>query len=264
MSRWLVTNVPAPLLLVAFVLLIVGGAVLVQRYVRHRIPGLKDGAHNDVLKFTYGVIGFVYAFFVGFVVSAMWGQINTADTNARTEGAAGVQLARDLRVFDQPDADRLRQHLLDYARAAQTEWPIVADGHVYPAADDALTRLYTAYEQVQPRTDAQKTLLATSYSNLDKLSQARTERVLQARTGSGPPWSLWLVLFLTTAMVLGCAIIYGVDAPTQHYAMVAVVGVLVAANMFLVVQLAHPYVGEVGVSSDPLSQIVRVLSSQPT
>jgi hypothetical protein len=80
------------------------------------------------------------------------------------------------------------------------------------------------------RTRPKTTFLGTSFTNLDKISQARTERVLQARTDIGPPWSLWAVIFLTSGLVLGCAIIYGVEKPAMHYPMVATVGVLVAAE----------------------------------
>jgi hypothetical protein len=180
----------------------------------------------------------VFAFFTGFVVSAMWDQLNSAADRTRTEGAAAVQMARDLTVFDKPDSDRIRQSLLGYERAAVAEWPVAASGHSYPETDNALKRLYTAYEQVQPRTDTQKTFLGTSFTNLDKISQARTERLLQARTDIGPPWSLWAVIFLTSGLLVGCAIVYGVEKPAMHYIMVATVGVLVAANLFLVLEVS--------------------------
>jgi hypothetical protein len=257
----MVSNIPPLLLLLGLVLVIAGGAVLIQRFVRRRFPRLTQDAHNDVTKFAYGVIGFVYAFFVGFVVSAMWGQIGNADAKARIEGAAGVQLAKDLNVFEQADRDRLRQSLVDFQNAAVIEWPRAASGQSYPEADSALQRLYTAYTQVQPKNDTQRTFLATSFANLDKVSQARTERVLQARTDIGPPWSLWAVIFLTSALVLGCAIIYGVENPVIHYPMVATVGVLVAANLFLVLQLSHPYVGEMATSPEPLREVIRVAGS---
>jgi hypothetical protein len=104
-------------------------------------------------------------------------------------------------VFDKADSDRIRQSLLDYERAAVTEWPVAASGHSFPEADNALQRLYTAYTQVQPRTDIQTKFLATSLGNLDKMSQARTERVLQARTDVGPPWSLWAVRLWMSPML---------------------------------------------------------------
>ncbi len=261
MSRWLVSNVPSWLLLLGLIVVVAGGAVLILSAVRHRFPALDNDEHNDVTKFAFGVVGFVFAFFIGFCVSSMWGQVNGADANARTEGAAGAQLARDLTVFEKADSDRIRQSLLDYEHAAEAEWTEAAQGHSFPAADSALTRLYSAYEQVQPRNDIQKTSLATSFSNLDKMSQARTERVVQARTDVGPPWSLWAVIFLTSGLLLGGAIIYGGEKPRVHAEMVGTLGVLVAAELFVVVELSHPFLGEIGTSPEPLREIVQILGS---
>ncbi|MCT7662080.1 bestrophin-like domain [Mycobacterium deserti] len=260
MSQWLVSNLPSWLLLLGLIAVVAGGAVLLQRFVRNRFPNLKGDEHNDVIRFAFGVVGFVFAFFIGFVVSAMWGQINDADGRARIEGAAGVQLARDLAVFDDPDRGRIRQSLLEYEHAAVAEWTEAASGRSFPEADDALARLYSTYGQVQARTDAQKTLLAASFTNLNSLSQARTERVLQARTDVGPPWSLWAVIVLTSGLLLACAIIYDVEKAATHYTMVGILGVLVAANLFLVLELSHPFVGEIGTSVEPLRQVIEVAS----
>ncbi|WP_369803981.1 hypothetical protein [Mycobacterium sp. 1274761.0] len=84
--------------------------ILVQIFVRRRFLGLRGEEHNDVIRFAFGVIGFVFAFFIGFVVSAMWGQINDADGRARIEGASGVQLASHLDVFDNPTATGYEAH----------------------------------------------------------------------------------------------------------------------------------------------------------
>ena len=259
MSRWLVTCVPSWVLLIGLIVVTAGGAVLIQRYLRRRYPALAGDEHNDVTKFTYGFIGFVYAFFIGFVVSSMWGQINTADGNAHTEGAEAVQMAKDSVVFDASDTDRIRHTLLAYTQAAVTEWTQAGESHS-AEADRALASLYTAYEGVQAKTDIQKSFLSTSLSNLDKASQARTVRLLTARDDTGPPWPLWAVIFLTSGLVLGTVIIYGVDKPVLHYPMVAVVGVIVATNFFLVLELAHPYVGVISTSSNSLEEAVSVLT----
>lgn len=131
-SEWLVTHLPSWLLLIVIVACTAGTAIVVQTFVRRRFPGLRGEEHNDVTKFAFGVVGFVFAFFVGFVVSAMWGQISHADTVVRTEGAAGAQLARDSHIFDEPDRDRIRQHLLEYEQAAITEWDESNEGRTYP------------------------------------------------------------------------------------------------------------------------------------
>ena len=259
-SAWLVGHVPAWLLLIGVVVVVTGLAVGVQVVVRRRFPGLGGEEHNDVLRFAAGVIGLVFAFFIGFVVSALWGQINAADGRARAEGASGVQLADRLHVFDAPDRGRIRAALLQYEQAAVIEWGIAADGNSYPPANQALNGLRSAYEQVQARNDLQKTMLASSFADLDDLSQARTQRVLQARTDVGPPWSLWAVILLTAALLLGCAVLYGVEKPATHITMVVILGVLVGTILFLVVMLSHPFIGELATSPEPLREVIRVLS----
>jgi Protein of unknown function (DUF4239) len=263
-NHWLVSNVPPWLLLLGLIVLIAGGAVLLLFFVRHRFPRLNGGEQNDVTMFAFGFVGFMFAILVTFFSNSLWGQINDADAKVRTEGAAGMQLARDLTVFDKADSDRIRQSLFEYERAAVAEWPQAADGRSFPEADNALARLYTAYEGVQPRNDIQTKFLDSSLSNLGNLSQARIQRVLEARTDVGPPWSLWVVILLTSGLLLGCAIIYGTEKPAMHYAMVASLSVLVAAVLFLVLELSYPFIGEIGASPDPLSEVIQVLSANPT
>lgn len=235
--------------------------MLVQTVVRRRFPNFRGEEHNDVTKFAFGVVGFVFAFFIGFVVSAMWGQIGHADGIVRTEGTAGAQLARDSHIFDPPDRDRIRQSLLTYEQEAVAEWDALNSGASHPQADQALDRLYEAYEGVQARTEAQKTLLANSFGNLSDVSKSRAERILQARTDTGPPWSIWAVILVTTGLLLGCAIIYGVEKSTNHYVMVAIIGTLVGAQLFLVVELSHPYVGAVSTVPESLHEVIRMLQN---
>ena len=259
MGAWLITNVPSWLLLAGLTVVVAGGAVLIGVLLRRAFPGLRADDHNDALRFGYGVIAFVYAFFVGFVVSSMWGQINAADALARAEGAAVVQLARDRTVFDATDADRIRNALLEYARAAEAEWPVAARGGSSPDAEQALQRLYRTVQDVQPRTDIQKTFIATSVGNLEKISQGRTERLIQAGVDSGPTWPLWAVIFLTSGLVLGSAITFGVQSQRMHYVVVLTVGALVAANLFLVLDLSYLYLGDVATSPEPLRVAIRYL-----
>lgn len=234
--------------------------MLLQKVLRKRFPQLTKDAHNDATQFAFGVIGFVYAILLGFVTSALWTQISGQDEQVRAEGTAGIQLARDRTVFGSADSDRIRVALLNYERAALTEWSTAAAGRTNPEADNAMHDLYAAYQQVQPGTDTQRAFLSTSFANLDKLSQARTGRVMQAQTDAGPPASLWAVILLTSALVVGCAITYGVAEPRTHYVMVATIGLLVAANLFLILELSYPYVGEIATSPQPLRDIVAVLS----
>ncbi|AKK29198.1 DUF4239 domain-containing protein [Mycobacterium sp. EPa45] len=260
MSGWLVSHIPPGLLLVGLIIVVAGGGILLVAGVRRRFPALTRDEHNDVTKFTYSFIGFIYAFFIGFIVSSMWGQINAADANARAEGAAALEMARGASAFDSADGDRIRQGLLSYERAAITEWDS-GSGVRSAEADSALAQLSAAYRQVSATTDGQKSALSTSSSNLDKISQARTVRLLTAREDTGPPWPLWALIFLTSGMVLGTVVIYGVEKAGMHYPMVAIVGLIVATNLFLILELSHPFIGGISTTSDPLYEVVSVLTA---
>ena len=74
------------------------------------------------------------------------------------------------------------------------------------APDDVICEYF---REIQPRNETQQKFLVVSLNNLDKMSAERTERVTVARTDTGPPWSLWVVQFITSAMVLGYAIVFG-------------------------------------------------------
>ena len=154
----------------------------------------------------------------------------------------------------------LRQSLLEYERAAEAEWPLSVQGHSSSAASDALWRVYEAYGKVEARTAFQKTLLSTSFVNLDKVSQARSERVFTAATDLGPPWSVWAVIFLMGGLILGWSVVFGVNDVSMRFPVVATVGALGACQVFLILQLSHPYVGEIGTSPEPLREVVRMLT----
>jgi len=255
-SRWLVSNVPGWLLLLGLIVLIVGTSIGLQAYLRHRSVHVK----SDATKFI-PVMATIFAFSTGFLINSLWGQINTADAKIRDEGAAGVQLARDLAVFDKPDQNRIRQSLLEYERAAEAEWSLSVQGQSSSAAGDALWRVYETYGKVEPRTEFQKTLLSTSFANLDKVSQARSERVFTAATDQGPPWAIWAVIFLMGGVILGWSIVSGVKDSAMRFPVVATVGALVAGQVFLILQLSHPYVGDIATSPEPLSEAIRVLTA---
>ncbi|MGW9429178.1 bestrophin-like domain, partial [Streptomyces decoyicus] len=156
MSRWIVVNLPSWLLLAGLVVVVVGGTAAVQAFVRHRFPRLKQGGQNEVAQFVFPVIAVVYGFLIGFIVLALWGQVNSADQTTRAEGAGAVQMAELREVFGQAASARIRQSLLEYGRAAAAEWPRASTGLTTPEAEDALNRLHRTYEDITPRNDTQR------------------------------------------------------------------------------------------------------------
>jgi hypothetical protein len=262
LSQWIVSSIPSWLILAALVVVIAAAAVAIVVYVRRRYPILCEGGHNDVAKVAFSVIGPVYGFMTGFIIVVLWGQVNAADQVVRTEAASAVQLVRDVNVFDKADSDRIRQSLLDYERAAVAEWPQAARGHATPEAETALKGLYTTYEGIQARDEKQRSFLTNSLASLKQLSTSRSERLLMARTNTGPPWTFWAVILLTSGLVLGFAVIFGEARADMHYTMIVAVSALVAVLLFLITELAHPFLGEIGTSPEPMRAVIQVAESR--
>ena len=251
LGLWLITTIPSWLLLSSIVILVAGGATIVGLLVRRSFPMLRTDQHNDALKFAYGVIGFVYAFFVGFIVSGLWSQVATADNLVRAEVAAGVQIARDRFAFNPADQQRILNNLREYEQTARAEWPLASRGKFSADADRALKQLYTTVREIQPETDAQKTFLSTTVSNLEAMSEGRTERLSQAKTHQGISWPLWLVVGLTSSLVVAAAVTYGVESARLHHTVVITVSGLVAVILFLVLDLSFPYLGDIATPPPP-------------
>jgi|688.fasta_scaffold390102_2 hypothetical protein len=262
MPRWAASTIPPWQLLLGLIVVITGASVLVNVMVRRRFPSLREGAHNDDLKFMLGFVATVYSFFVGFLTSGLWAEADAVNSRLQEEGAALMQMAQDRNFFDTADSARIRQGLLDYVRAAEAEWPTAAVGRSAPETDTALANLYTAYGTVKARSNSQTTLLSTSYVNLNSASQARTHRILQARDQHTGYRRMALIL-LTSALVLGCGIIYGVPNPRWDHAVVVGIAVVVAVNLAVIMEGANPFVGEVAISPGPLQAVIEVLSPVP-
>ena len=202
---------------------------------------------------------------MGFVVTGLWDQNSALGVQARIEGAAGVELARNISAFEPADIDRIRPSLLSYVHAAEAEWPLADTGHSLPETDNALRALFQTYRDAGSHVKRADLIpMDKTFDNLDQLGRARTDRILEGEAGDGPSWSLWAVIFLTSGLVIGCTIIYGVESRVMHYAVVIVVGAVVAANLFLAVVLTYHYLadkcqGDVTATPPALQLIVDVL-----
>jgi hypothetical protein len=241
----LFVRLPAWVLLIGIVAAVSGGSVLITFLVRHKFPTIAQGDRNDALNFGYGAVALVYAFFTGFVVSGLFDQNSDKDVAARVESAAGVELARNISAFESADVDRIRQAILNYVYAVEAEWPLADEGNSLPATDDALRALFQTYRDAGSRVARADLIpMNKTFDNLQHLGQARTDRILEGGANTGPSWSLWSVILLTSGLAIGCAVVYGVKSSAMHYIVVGIVGAMVAANLFLIVALTHHCLGD--------------------
>lgn len=132
--------------------------------------------------------------------------------------------------------------------------PLASRGEASPQADLALKQLYQTIREVPASDPIQQDFRSTTIGNLETMSTSRTQRLMQAKNHQGANWPLWLVVLVTSGLVLGAAITYGVESSRLHHAIVLTVSVLVAVNIFLVLDLSYPYLGDI--STPPIPEHV--------
>jgi hypothetical protein len=260
MTRWIMINWPSWLLLATLLVCVTGGTLALHVYVRRRFPHLQQGKHNDIAGFLLAIVGVVYAFIIGFTTLALWDEDSKASDATRAEVAGVVQLAHAAEAFGSPAKDRIRQAVLSYGRAMVAEWPSASVGRSAPEGRRALTRLYAVYGGLEAHGATEQAFLENSLETVRELTTLRAERVTEARTDTGPLPSVWLLILLASVLTLGFSVLFGLEDARLHYKMVGAVSLLVAANLFLVMDVSYPYLGELATPPELLQDVISELA----
>ena len=217
------------LLLCIYMLLAVGGLILVQR----SVPIAMRRQQNDVAGFIYAVLGVVYAVLLGLVVVAVWEQWNAAADMADQEA---TELAEVFWVADRMPESKghnIQELVHSYARVVvEEEWPLMRQGKSSQKAWALLDEIRSEVQDFQPSTPAQQVLYEQGLERVHELADARSERLLLA--DHGLPAILWVVLIIGGVVVIGFTYLFGLDSTVTHLLMVAALALIIALVLFTV------------------------------
>jgi hypothetical protein len=258
MVKWMVDDVPAPLL--CMLLLGMAGALAVgaQWTLRRRLPALTTGTHNEVAGFLVAVIGVVYAVVVGFAVVGLWEDRAEAVRTVGQEVSLVGGLPQGAEVFDAAVAAQVREGATAYAEAVVDSWPQLGDGRPSVATKRALDELFGTVSTLQPRTFVQQRYVDDALKELHLLDQNRRLRVFEAGEGR-LPGLMWLATLLASALALGFCLLFGLESARLHYVMISGVAMFIGLNVFLLVQLSYPFSGDLSITPEAFHHAIRDL-----
>jgi hypothetical protein len=241
--------------------LIIGGLpVLVaglQALIRRRFPALRGGHHNDVAGFLLAVIGVVYAVVIGFMLIDLHENYDAAEEAERSEALTLMAVAETSRVLGAQSQRQITGHVLAYERAVIASWPPGSKGSETPAR--ALERLLAEIEGLRPASESQEAFVWEATRELMDVSVAHHELHLEAREGFLEP-AMWLALLISSVATLAFCLLFGLENAPLHYLMVAGAAIVVAVNLFLIVQFNYPFKGELSVRPDTHHYVIRELT----
>lgn len=220
------------------------GLELLGPFIRARIKV----EHNDVSGSFATRMGTVYAVLLAFVVLAVWQRYSAADASVNAEAAALVSAYRAAQNLPQPMRTDATGALRAYATRLPEEW--VSHGLVTPhVTPDPLNPVWTALRDARdvPGSNV-SSATETAFQQLEVQRHVRhlaSERTL--------PNVFWWVLIAGGLGSILISYLLAFQPMWLHRVLTGMLSLMIGSVLFLIFALNSPFVGQVHVSSDPIT-----------
>jgi hypothetical protein len=231
--------------LLASVALAVAGLFLV----RWVVPGSWLQANNDVAGNYLQTIGTIYAVLLAFVVFVVWQQHNDVRGAVYAEANELSDTHRLIQTLPEAVRTRVSQCLYDYREAVmEEEWSTLANGQPSERAARALEEVWQVLQRFEPQTRREEILYGELIECFNDLGDARTHR-LHCSCLRLPP-SLWALLVINGALVVGSMWLFGLESFAAHALMTLALAGSIALILYLIADMDNPFWGAWRVTPD--------------
>ena len=235
------------------------GAALLGMLLRSRLPDEHLTTDSkDVIKLATAVVGTLSALALGLLIASAKSDYDDAKAELRTSAGHLVLLDRVMAHYG-PETQEARAQLkkLIIARLDQTwtDFGIGAQANA-PRFDPGIEPIQDLLRSLTPKTDAQRWLQARALEVSGRLAEAHW---LLLETGDeGLPWPFLIVMVFWLAVLFGT---FGLQAPgnTTVVLVLLVCSLSVAGAVFLIIDMANPYLGLIYISDAPLRDALEAL-----
>ena len=240
----------AIILLVPTTLLAIAGPLVVRRYVD--LSRLR--ANNEVAGFKFATVGVLYAVLLAFAVIVVWEKFNQAESEVAKEAGATATVFRLTRGIDPEHAKAVRAATTTYLKSAIAhDWPAMANGALSPATTEALYEVYNAVLKFHSFGTDEGLVLAEILRQVDRISEARRERLVMA--DGIVPTIIWLVLCVGALVTISFTFFFGSENLRAQSLMTGALSFMIFAGLLTVAAIDHPFAGKVG--PEPLMTVVK-------
>ena len=248
-TQALIYYIPTPILgaiiVSIFVILSVGGLLLVRSLVPHH----RLKVHNDVAGAIFNTLGVAYTVMLAFVVVIAWQSFDKSDLNVEKEANCIVDLYRDSVSFQSSFRDEIRSLLKEYTdTVVNEEWKLLARGEQSLKAHELLKKIWVTYGSYEPKTENEKTFFTESIRKLNEAGELRRLRLMDSRTGIHP--ILWAVLLIGGITTISFTFFFGSENLNAQIMMASMLAMIIALILFLVLLLDFPFTGGLNISPD--------------
>lgn len=242
--------VPTPLTGVVLVLGSIGLSLLGLMLVRRSLPQRVLEDDHGVVSTKLQVLGTIYAVLLAFMVVVNWQDFEAVTRAVDREAVDLIDVYRDARGFPSPMREELRQRLEQYAeRVIADEWRALERDDSSQSARTAFAAIWATFFGFDPQTEAHSVLYSETLRRLNRLSEARHER-LHANE-SMVPGVLWLVLILGAVVTVCFSYFLRARSFILQAVTTAAFAGLITLIIFVILVLDHPFGGAAALNPHP-------------
>ncbi len=255
MSHFL-SELPLWQLILAVIVIPTSIAIGIQVLVRRSVGVDQLACNNEVAGFIFAIIGVVYAVLLAFVVIAVWEKFSEGQTSVARESAAAAALFYYSEGAE-PEAAKLHESLIHYLELViESDWPAMATNSEDSETTAALGALYRAAMALN-RTDTRSTAdMSEVFTQIDNMTLARRVR-LHLSTGLVPE-IIWITLFAGAGFTVYFALFFGSPNAIAHFAMTAILSIVLTSGLVVIISLDHPFSGPVHISPEALESVLAI------
>ena len=233
------------------------GGALAGMFLRTMLPAhhLSDET-KDVVKLGVGLIGTMAALVLGLLVASAKSSYDTRSGELTQLAADTILLDRMLAHYGSETSD-IRALLKDtIERSLAMIWPKNGSKASLLDSRPQGDLIFDKIQELTPHNDAQRALQSQIESMAITLGQTRWLLFEQAGSSISTPF-LVVVVFWLTILFLS----FGLFAPHNMTAVITLLvsAASVAAALFLILELDHPFTGMIQISDAPIRNVLLVL-----
>ena len=204
-------------------------AIAVMLFVRRRAPEGSYFEDGDRASGVFGVIATGFAVLLGFVVFLAFESLDASRSGAETEARVVAHQFETAQLLPPAVGARLSGELVCYARnVARDEWEQLEAGGKAAAINPWTVAMFHSIRAGEPRSASEQAAYSKWLDQTSDREDARADRTHGAE-GVIPPY-LWIVLFLTAAVIFGYMLFFADRAERKKVQAMLIGGVAVVSR----------------------------------
>ena len=165
------------------VLLCVASALGFLLLMRRFWPTSQRREHNEIIGWQVSVLGTTYAVIMGFMLYAVWTDLNSAEMTADSEANSLVNVFRLSEGLAPAERDQIQKLSREYTDAMlNDEWPAMGEGKLSSSGHRIILQLWATTMQAKPASLSEQTSWNHVLTELTNMTESRRLRQLQSKS----------------------------------------------------------------------------------